>query len=99
MKMIDISYIASCEDFKVEFSFGTVQEAAGITEESIGERFAVYHILFFAQCDVELAKVLRPQLRELVVTYVQKEAVDIAFLTRYRGACELVWRDVLEPVL
>lgn len=53
--MIDISYLASCEDFKVEFSFGTVQEAAGITEESIGERFAVYHILFFAQCDVELA--------------------------------------------
>ncbi len=34
----------------------------------LGERFAVYHILFFAQCDVELAKVLRPQLRELVVT-------------------------------
>ena len=56
--MIDISYIASCEDFKVEFSFGTVQEAAGITEESIGERFAVFHILFFAQCDVELASFL-----------------------------------------
>lgn len=65
----------------------------------LGERFAVYHILFFAQGDVELSEVLRPQLRELVVTYVRKEAIDVTFLTRYRGACELVWRDVLEPVL
>ena len=39
--MIDISYVASCEDFKVEFSSGTVQEDAGITEESIEEREAL----------------------------------------------------------
>ena len=65
----------------------------------LGERFAVYHILFFVQCDVELSEVLRPQLCEFVVTYVRKEPVDVAFLTRYRGACELVWRDVFESVL
>ena len=65
----------------------------------LGERFAVYHILFFAQSDVELSEVFRPQLREFVVTYVRKEAIDVTFLTSYSGACELVWRDVLEPVL
>ena len=65
----------------------------------LGERFAVYHILFFAQCDIELSEMLRPQLREFVVTYVRKEAINVTFLTRYSGACELVWRDVLEPLL
>ena len=43
----------------------------------LGERFAVYHILFLAQGDVELSEVLWPQLCELAVTYVRKEAVDI----------------------
>ena len=65
----------------------------------LGERFAVYHILLFAQGDVEFSEVFRPQLREFVVTYVRKEAVNVTFLTRYSGACELVWRDVLELVL
>lgn len=52
----------------------------------LGERFAVYHILFFAQCDIELSEMLRPQLREFVVTYVRKEAINVTFLTRYSGA-------------
>lgn len=51
--MIDISYIASCEDFKVEFSSGTVQEAAGITEESIGERDALLK-KYNQECQQEL---------------------------------------------
>ena len=71
----------------------------GLLNGQLGERFAVYHILFFAQSDVELSEVFRPQLREFVVTYVRKKPVDVAFLTSHRGACELVWRDVPEPVL
>lgn len=53
--MIDISYIAPCEDFKVEFSSGTVQEAAGITEESIGEREALLK-KYSQECQQELEK-------------------------------------------
>ena len=53
--MIDISYVASCEDFKVEFSSGTVQEAAGITEESIGEREALLK-KYSQECQQELEK-------------------------------------------
>ena len=71
----------------------------GLLNGQLGERFAVYHIFSFAQSDVELSEVFRPQLREFVVTYVRKKPVDVAFSRATVELRELVWRDVLEPVL
>ena len=53
--MIDINYRVACEDFNVEFSSGTLQEAAGITEESIGEREAILK-KYSQECQQELEK-------------------------------------------
>ncbi len=53
--MKDVNYIASCEDFKAEFSSGTIQEAAGITEESIEEREALLK-KYSLECQQELEK-------------------------------------------
>lgn len=54
-KMIDVSCRASCEDFEVEFSSGTVREDAGITEENISEREAIL-AQYSRECEQELEK-------------------------------------------
>ena len=53
--MVDVSCRASCEDFEVEFSSGTVSEDAGITEENISEREALLE-QYSLECKQELER-------------------------------------------
>ena len=53
--MIDVSCMASCQDFEVEFSSGTVCEYAGITEDSISERGALLE-KYSLECKQELER-------------------------------------------
>ncbi len=53
--MVDVSCKASCEDFEVEFSSGTVRDDAGLTEENINNRKAILE-KYSLECKQELEK-------------------------------------------